>query len=83
MAKFEIIGPTKLSGSIKIAGNKNSVLPIMAASLLTDQICTLENVPDISDVGVMTELLEIAGAKIQKNGSNIKINAKNIKSTPR
>lgn len=66
MAKLEIIGSKKISGTIKVAGNKNSVLPIMAASLLTNQTCILENVPDISDVVSMAKLLEIAGAKISR-----------------
>lgn len=79
MAKFEIDGDKKLSGQIKVAGNKNSVLPIMAASLLTEGTCVLENVPDISDVGIMVELLQICGAKVERNGSSLKITAKNLK----
>lgn len=78
MAQFEISGPAKLSGKINVAGNKNSVLPIMAASLLARKPSTLANVPEIADVAVMTKLLEIAGAKVIKNGSNIKINADNL-----
>ena len=78
MAKFEIIGNAKLSGEVKIAGNKNAVLPIMAACLLTKNISVLENVPEISDVGVMADLLEIAGAKVQRRGPTLKIDAKNI-----
>ncbi len=69
MAKFEITGGRKLSGKIKVAGNKNSVLPIMAACLLTEQTCSIENVPDISDVGVMAQLMEQAGAKISGIGT--------------
>jgi len=78
VAKFEIIGNAKLSGEVKIAGNKNAVLPIMAACLLTKNISVLENVPEISDVGVMADLLEIAGAKVQRRGPTLKIDAKNI-----
>src|SRR3989344_7813284 len=78
MAKFEIIGNTKLSGKVKIAGNKNAVLPIMAACLLTKDISVLENVPEISDVRVMADLLEIAGAKVQRRGPTLKIDAKNL-----
>lgn len=69
MARFEITGGSKLNGKIKVAGNKNSVLPIMAASLLTQDTCTIENVPNISDVGVMIQLLENAGAKVSGVGS--------------
>lgn len=80
MASLEITGPTKLSGKIKVAGNKNSVLPIMAACLLTDQECILENVPKISDVAIMAKLLALAQVKVEGVGtSKLKINAKNFK----
>ena len=80
MTKFEITGNKKLSGNVKIAGNKNSVLPIMAACLLTDQACFLENVPEISDVDVMAKLLELAGVVVQKQQKGkLKITAKDPK----
>ena len=79
--RFEIKGGRRLSGEIKVAGNKNSILPIMAACLLTDQPCILENVPKISDVSVMADLLENCGAKIKGIGSSkLTIDCKNIKS---
>ena len=79
MAKFEIIGGNKLSGKIKVAGNKNSVLPIMAACLLTDKTCILENVPKISDVQIMAKLLEKCGAKVKGVGTDkLEISAQNI-----
>lgn len=81
MATFEIKGGKKLSGKIKIAGNKNAVLPIMAACLLTDQTCVLKNVPQIKDVDVMIKLLEIAGAKVEKEKENLKIKTKQISKT--
>ena len=80
MAKFEITGGSKLSGKIKIAGNKNSVLPIMAACLLTEETCTLENIPNISDVEVMTKLIELCGAKVIRSNSTLKIVCKKVKS---
>src|SRR4030043_2422684 len=80
MAQFEIEGEHKLFGKIKVAGNKNSVLPIMAACLLTEETCTLENVPQISDVVIMAQLLERCGAKVAKIGeSKITICAKHVK----
>lgn len=80
MARFEITGGAKISGKIKVAGNKNSVLPIMAACLLTDETCKLENVPNISDVEVMTQLLEMCGATVKRSGSTLTISSKKIKS---
>ena len=79
MAKLEITGGKKLYGRIRVAGNKNSVLPIMAACLLTEETCTIDNVPAISDVSVMIKLLLKCGAKIQKKDKQLKISAKNFK----
>lgn len=82
MAVFEITGGKSLSGKIKVAGNKNSVLPIIAACLLTDKPCTLKNVPQIRDVDVMIRLLETAGAHIKKLDHGVlKIHCANIKKT--
>ena len=70
----------KLSGKIKVAGNKNSVLPIMAACLLTEDTCVLENVPNISDVAIMAKLLEICGAKVSGIGTpKLTINCQTVK----
>ncbi|MDO8599873.1 MAG: UDP-N-acetylglucosamine 1-carboxyvinyltransferase, partial [bacterium] len=70
MASFEITGGSKLSGKITIAGNKNSVLPIMAACLLTKEDCVIKNVPQISDVQVMSQLLKLCGAEIKDLDDN-------------
>jgi UDP-N-acetylglucosamine 1-carboxyvinyltransferase len=79
MAKFEIEGTKNLSGKIKIAGNKNSVLPIMTACLLTKNTCIIENVPKISDVSVMAKLMEICGAEISGVGTDkLEITCSNI-----
>ncbi len=80
MITYEIIGGAKLSGKIRVAGNKNSVLPVMASCLLTEETCTIENVPRISDVDVMKDLLELTGAKIEwKDKSTLEICAKEVK----
>lgn len=81
MAKLEITGGKKLSGKIKIAGNKNSVLPIMAAALLSSETSTIENVPQILDVEVMTQLLKLCGAKISRTGDKVTINPATITET--
>ena len=80
MASFEIEGGHRLNGKIEIAGNKNSVLPIMAACLLTTDTCTIENVPNISDVSVMAQLLTMCGAEVKGVGTTtITITSKEIK----
>ena len=81
MSTFEIDGATKLSGKIEIAGNKNSVLPIMCACLLTQGTSTLNNVPSISDVDVMSKLIELAGAKVQRSQKTLKISINKITQT--
>ncbi|HLB60574.1 MAG TPA: UDP-N-acetylglucosamine 1-carboxyvinyltransferase [Patescibacteria group bacterium] len=67
MSSYIIQGGKKLSGSIHVAGNKNAVLPIMASTLLVDGETTLTNVPDISDVAVMLEILEHLGARVNRS----------------
>ncbi len=64
MEKIAICGQKKLCGSVKIQGAKNSVLPILAATLLTDGVCNLKNAPRLSDVSSCALILERLGAKI-------------------
>ena len=51
--RFLVTGGNKLEGTVKVGGSKNAVLPIIAASLLTDEEVTLHNVPDIADIATM------------------------------
>jgi UDP-N-acetylglucosamine 1-carboxyvinyltransferase len=79
MSKYIINGGKKLKGTLKVAGNKNAVLPIMAATLLVDEQVTLENVPSIKDVSVMTLILEQMGADVERIDSSIlKINTQKV-----
>jgi UDP-N-acetylglucosamine 1-carboxyvinyltransferase len=67
---FAIEGGRPLSGSIRVAGNKNGALPILAACLLTDEPVTLTNVPRIRDIETMVELLLQVGADAEWVGTN-------------
>lgn len=79
MAKYIIEGGVRLKGEVKISGNKNSVLPCMAACLLTDEEITLKNCPDIADVKVMIEILMGLGVEVTKSSPNeIKLKASHI-----
>src|SRR6516162_6579592 len=79
MEKFVIEGGRPLSGTITPAGNKNGVLPILAACLLTDDEVILRNVPRIRDVEAMTLLLEQLGARVQWLGpGEISIDASSV-----
>lgn len=63
-------GGHPLAGGVEVDGNKNAALPLLAACLLTDRPCRLANVPRITDVGVMVELLRGLGAEIEGAGSS-------------
>jgi UDP-N-acetylglucosamine 1-carboxyvinyltransferase len=67
---FVIEGGRPLSGRVRAAGNKNGVLPILAACLLTDEPVTLTNVPRIRDAQTMLELLNALGADAEWTGEN-------------
>ena len=66
MDKLRIRGGKQISGAIRIGGAKNAVLPAMAASLLTSDPVTLENVPDVWDVGTMRRLLLRLGTSVSQ-----------------
>ncbi len=62
---YRIQGPRVLRGAVAVHGAKNATLPIIAGTLLTKDTCVLENVPDISDIRVMLEVLEHLGAHVE------------------
>ncbi len=80
MAEYIISEGVPLSGRIKVDGAKNSVLPIMAASLLGDSKSIIEEVPDLDDVKIMCDLLKSIGAEVehQKNKSSITFHLRDI-----
>ena len=65
MKKLIIEGNKKLSGSIKIGGAKNSIVALIPAAMLTDGKCTIYNVPNISDVKLLIEMMKILGSDIK------------------
>lgn len=67
MKKIVINGGKRISGTIPISGAKNSVVALIPATILANDIVTLEGVPDISDVASLVEIMEIMGAKIERN----------------
>jgi UDP-N-acetylglucosamine 1-carboxyvinyltransferase len=70
MEKFIIQGGVPLSGEITPSGNKNAALPMLAASLLTEEAIILENVPEIRDIQSMCALLQSLGVKIDRLGDH-------------
>ena len=65
MEKFLIKGPCEIKGDVIISGAKNSVLPLLAASILFDKIVILKNVPFVQDVYTMCKLLQTLGCRVE------------------
>lgn len=80
MEKYIIMGGNPLSGSVRISGAKNAVLPILAASLLSSGVCVIKDVPRLRDVHVMKEVLEFLGCTVEWSGSTMKIDASKVNS---
>lgn len=76
--KMIVRGPQKAKGQIMVSGSKNSVLPIMGASLLTDEDIVLKNVPDLADVRTMIEILESAGKEVERYDDELVIKSSGI-----
>jgi UDP-N-acetylglucosamine 1-carboxyvinyltransferase len=72
-SKFVIVGGKPLRGEVRVGGAKNSVLKLMAASLLTPDECILRNVPRITDVEIMVEVLRRLGAEVAWEGEGLRI----------
>ncbi len=64
MEVLKIRGGNPLHGAIAVSGAKNAALPIFAATLLTDEECVIDNVPDLSDVRYLAEILQCLGAQV-------------------
>jgi UDP-N-acetylglucosamine 1-carboxyvinyltransferase len=83
MSHFIIAGGAPLSGEVTIAGNKNAALPIIAATVLTDSECVIENMPDIRDVDAMLEILADLGKSVErKTQRTVRISGAIDKSQP-
>ena len=71
-------GGQQLSGHINISGSKNASLPILAASLLTDQNVTISRVPDVSDTNYMLQILSALGAEVERFSGRFNIKAETV-----
>ncbi len=79
MKQLKIEGNKTLSGTIEISGAKNSAVALIPASILSDGIVKIDNVPNISDIDALNEILEYLGAKVKRTDKEIEINSKEIK----
>jgi UDP-N-acetylglucosamine 1-carboxyvinyltransferase len=79
MDSFLIKGGVPLHGEVTISGSKNAALPILAATLLTDEPCVIRRVPDLSDTRFMVKILESLGATATFADGTVTVHAKKIK----
>src|SRR6516165_10479019 len=79
MESFLIKGGVPLRGVVEISGSKNAALPIMAATLLTDETCVIRRVPDLSDTRFMAEILASLGAEVKFEKGTLTVRAKKIR----
>ena len=81
MKQIRILGNKILKGEIKISGAKNSAVALIPAAILSDEV-VIENVPNISDVNALDDILNYLGAEIYKENDKLTINAKKISNKP-
>jgi len=78
LSKLTITGGKPLEGTITVSGAKNAVLPIIAASLLCAEPIQLDDAPDLLDVNIMNRVISALGAKVERKGSTLYIQAQEI-----
>lgn len=78
MSNLIITGGSRLCGIIEVPGAKNSVLPVLAATLLNKGTSILENCPELDDVTTMLEILGALGCSIRRKGSRIEVDASQL-----
>ncbi len=80
MDKMRIIGGNSLRGTVKVSGAKNAALPILIASLLTDEPCIFENVPNLQDIRTTFKLLQFMGVHVDSkmDHNEVTLNAKGV-----
>lgn len=82
MKKIVINGGRPLKGEVTISGAKNSVVALIPATILSDDIVTLDGVPDISDVESLIDIMTIMGAKIERKEDSLIIDPRGVKDMP-
>ncbi len=78
MEKIKITGGNRLLGEIDVQGAKNSVLPILAATLLCADECVIHNCPDLSDVKTAIKILRNLGCSCEKTGKTLVVDSRNV-----
>lgn len=78
MKQIVIEGNNYLEGTINISGAKNSAVALVPASLLSDDIVKIDNIPDISDIDALNEILKYLGATVERDSTSMTIDSRNI-----
>ena len=78
MKRFVINGGKPLYGEVNISGSKNAAVAIVAATALVNDVCVLENIPDVSDVKILLDVLTTIGAKCSRDGDVVTIDSRSI-----
>ena len=78
MDKIIVHGGATLNGSVRISGSKNSALPILAATLLTREPCTISRVPDLSDIHYMLTILSELGCEVERASGTVTVKAEKV-----
>ncbi len=81
MDYLEIVGGKKLKGSVVISGAKNSALPVIASTILSDKRVYIRNIPDVVDIRTLLKLITMLGGEVEQSGTEVTIDNKNIDST--
>jgi UDP-N-acetylglucosamine 1-carboxyvinyltransferase len=80
MEKLIISGNGPLQGDVSIAGAKNAALPTIAATLLSEELITIRNVPEVQDISTAIELLQLIGCTIERNGVELTVDSSAVHS---
>jgi UDP-N-acetylglucosamine 1-carboxyvinyltransferase len=80
MDKLLVHGGPELNGAINVSGSKNSSLPILAATLLTEKPCIIRRVPDVSDANYMVQILQNLGAEVERSSGTVIVEVKSCSS---
>ncbi|MDI3256147.1 MAG: UDP-N-acetylglucosamine 1-carboxyvinyltransferase [Kyrpidia sp.] len=81
MDQIVVEGGTPLRGAVRVHGAKNAALPILAASLLVDGVCVVDDVPDLQDIRVMVDILRALGASVEYSPPVVRVDARRISQT--
>lgn len=81
MPALRVHGPVRLAGTVRVAGAKNAALPMMAAAILAEGPLRLRGVPDLADVAILTDLLQRLGVSVQRQDTDLLLEARDTANT--